>query len=365
MGLFKRVGYFLLDVLEKVGLFLWRLILKVFDGIYGFFLFVVGLDKEVDFFSSEIRKFVLTISFAFLIFVVFFFLVLAISLVPASITVVPNVVNLDILDALSEVERAGLFVSVDYVISTNVPKGTVIRQIPSPGSRVREGKVVKLFVSVGSGEIVLPNFSGKSADEVRAFLSSKGIKVSLEYVQSGSANDGTVLRTFPSAGTKVKPGDMVTIYVAIGFSSMPMPNIVDMSWDQVLLMFASRGINVTINNVLTTDPDKDGKVIDQMPREGDIISSNADVQAFVAVFGNEDVVKNTRFLIYSLDLRNLYNAEGANYFIVKVIVNDSQGQRVITKEYQELTKLVLPLRIQGIGNLKVYVNDTLVKESAL
>jgi len=70
-------------------------------------------------------------------------------------------------------------------------------------------------------------------------------------------------------------------------------------------------------------------------------------------------------LIYSLDLRNLYNAEGANYFIVKVIVNDSQGQRVITKEYQELTKLVLPLRIQGIGNLKVYVNDTLVKESAL
>jgi len=365
MSFFKRVGYFLLDVLERVGIFLWGVLSKVFNKIYEFFLFVVGLDKEVDFFSNESRKFFLILSFAFLVFVVFFFLVLAISLTPASITVVPNVVNLDILDALSEVERAGLFVSVDYVISTNVPRGVVIRQIPSPGSKVREGKVIKLFVSVGSGEVILPDFSGKPADDVRAYLSSKGIRVSLEYVQSGNANEGTVIRTFPSSGTKVKPGDMVTVYVATGFSSMPMPNIIEMSWDQVLLIFASKGINVTINNVLTTDPDKDGKVVDQMPKEGDIVSSNVNVQAFVAVFGNEDVVKNTKFLLYSLDLRSLYNVEGVNYFIVKVVVSDSQGQRVITKEYQELTKLVLPLRIQGIGNVKVYINDTLVKESTL
>jgi beta-lactam-binding protein with PASTA domain len=155
------------------------------------------------------------------------------------------------------------------------------------------------------------------------------------------------------------------VYVATGFSSMPMPNIIEMSWDQVLLIFASKGINVTINNVLTTDPDKDGKVVNQMPKEGDIVSSNVNVQAFVAVFGNEDVVKNTKFLLYSLDLRSLYNVEGVNYFIVKVVVSDSQGRRVITKEYQELTKLVLPLRIQGIGNVKVYINDTLVKESTL
>jgi len=367
MDLIKKVGYFLVDVLGKVLGFLWGLISLVFSKIYEFFLFIVGLDKEVDFFSNESRKFAVIISFAFIVFVVFFILVLAIFLTPSNITVVPNVVNNDILDALPEIEKAGLFVSVDYTISPDVPRGIIIKQIPSAGSRVREGKIIKLFVSIGSGEIVLPDFSGKTVDEVKSYLSSKGMRVSVEYVQSENSPSGSILKILPSPGTKIKPGDQVNIYVAIGSSSMPMPNIIDMSWDQVLLMFDSKNINVSITPVVTTDPEKDGKIVDQMPKEGDMVSPQMNVQAYVAVLGNEENVKNTKFLLYSLDLKPLYNTNTGktNYFIVKVVVSDSSGQRAITKEYQELSKLTLPLKIQGIGNVKVYINDILVKESTL
>lgn len=96
--------------------------------------------------------------------------------------------------------------------SDKVEKDTVISQEPASGTAVDpKNDTITLHVSKGSDSVTVPDISGYSPKAAEDSINNAGLKIN-EQGLSGSGDGQVVERTSPSAGSKVKKGDSVTVY---------------------------------------------------------------------------------------------------------------------------------------------------------
>lgn len=133
---------------------------------------------------------------------------------------VPEVVGKMESSAKSELEAAGLKVSVKTKYSTDVAKGKVISQSPRSGNQVTKNSTVVITVSQGEKPetmVRVPNLRYSTESEARSELKNSNLvlgSVLTEY--SDSVEKGLVIRQTVSSGSKVKEGTAVGIYVSLG-----------------------------------------------------------------------------------------------------------------------------------------------------
>lgn len=133
---------------------------------------------------------------------------------------VPKVVGKMESSAKSELEAAGLKVSVKTKYSTDVAKGKVISQSPGSGNQVTKNSTVVITVSQGEKPetmVRVPNLRYFTESEARSELKNSNLvlgSVLTEY--SDSVEKGLVIRQTVSSGSKVKEGTAVGIYVSLG-----------------------------------------------------------------------------------------------------------------------------------------------------
>lgn len=133
---------------------------------------------------------------------------------------VPEVVGKRESSAKSELEAAGLKVSVKTKYSTDVAKGKVIFQSPGSGNQVTKNSTVVITVSQGEKPetmVRVPNLRYSTESEARSELKNSNLvlgSVLKEY--SDSVEKGLVIRQTVSSGSKVKEGTAVGIYVSLG-----------------------------------------------------------------------------------------------------------------------------------------------------
>jgi serine/threonine-protein kinase len=98
--------------------------------------------------------------------------------------------------------------------SSDAPAGQVIVQNPAAGSSVKRHTTVTVVVSNGTGTAVVPNVVGESKDAAKADLKSAGLSVRIAKRTTTDPNeDGQVLEQSPSAGTQLRRGEVVTIFI--------------------------------------------------------------------------------------------------------------------------------------------------------
>ena len=133
---------------------------------------------------------------------------------------VPGVVGKRESSAKSELEAAGLKVSVKTKYSTDVAKGKVISQSPGSGNQVTKNSTVVITVSQGEKPetmVRVPNLRYFTESKARSELKNSNLvlgSVLTEY--SDSVEKGLVIRQTVSSGSKVKEGTAVGIYVSLG-----------------------------------------------------------------------------------------------------------------------------------------------------
>lgn len=133
---------------------------------------------------------------------------------------VPEVVGKRESSAKSELEAAGLKVSVKTKYSTDVAKGKVIFQSPGSGNQVTKNSTVVITVSQGEKPetmVRVPKLRYFTESEARSELKNSNLvlgSVLTEY--SDSVEKGLVIRQTVSSGSKVKEGTAVGIYVSLG-----------------------------------------------------------------------------------------------------------------------------------------------------
>ena len=93
--------------------------------------------------------------------------------------------------------------------SNTVPAGEITRTSPPVGTKVQKGTQVTVYVSSGPAMVAIPALSGKTANGATAALSRAGLKVGAIYGPPA----GRVFKTTPHAGTSVKVGTAINLYL--------------------------------------------------------------------------------------------------------------------------------------------------------
>ncbi len=136
-------------------------------------------------------------------------------------TDIPNLVGQNISDVLGNAEYDFDF-EVVYSYDPTDPLDVVINQYPEPTTRhVKRDSSITLTVNSEDAEIMVPVVS--KLDESVAIATLKKWTFEAEIIRELNDNvpEGTVIRTDPASGTKVKGKSKVKVYIAENTSEVP------------------------------------------------------------------------------------------------------------------------------------------------
>lgn len=118
---------------------------------------------------------------------------------------VPNLIGMDINAARAQLQTLGLEVVEQYKDSSK-PKDQVIGQSPADGTGVEKGAQVKLEVSKGPPEVVVPRVIDLPCPQAQQLLEAQNLTVSVQFNPNG-----TVRFQNPGENTSVPPGTQVVL----------------------------------------------------------------------------------------------------------------------------------------------------------
>ena len=125
---------------------------------------------------------------------------------------IPEVIGLSEEEAQTELSSAGYVNVVVEKRKSDEPEGTVLAVTPEVGTKAKAAAQVKLFVAE---PYVVLDVVGLSSEEAQAKLNNEGFATEVYSYYTEDLTPGTVVSTDPAAGTKLKSGERVIIYVAV------------------------------------------------------------------------------------------------------------------------------------------------------
>jgi serine/threonine-protein kinase len=149
---------------------------------------------------------------------------------------VPDLTNKTIEEATQMIENAGLKLdsTTEQAYDDNIEEGHIISQEPGANQYAKKNAKVKLVVSMGKsdGNIEVPSVTGIDYKKAITQLTDKELDYRVVQEANDNYNANEVIRQSPISGTKLKKGDVVTLYVSSGASqpseepTMKVPGVI-------------------------------------------------------------------------------------------------------------------------------------------
>ena len=127
---------------------------------------------------------------------------------------VPNVVGKPVEVAETTLKKMDLKVSVDEIVSEDIPAGQVISQTPAAGTNVKAKRIIHLTISKGGASILIPDLNGLTLEQAKERLDKLGL--SLGAIENGNDPDKPseiIISQSPEPGSKAVKGTRVNITV--------------------------------------------------------------------------------------------------------------------------------------------------------
>jgi serine/threonine-protein kinase len=194
---------------------------------------------------------------------------------------VPDVVGRSQAQATKTLQDAGFKVNVKDTYSDDYSVGLVARQSPDEGAQLKKGATVTIWVSRGAQTILLPDFRGRKAADVAAWLKDNGLEGRPKKGPSDNYAEGRVYQQDPAADTELARGETVTYWVSSGAPPVKVPDLTGASRADAIAQLAALGLvaNVTFEPSTTYDVDQ---VIRQDPGEGTEVDKGSAVDLVVS-----------------------------------------------------------------------------------
>ncbi len=173
----------------------------------------------------------------------------------------------------------------------NAPKGSVIDERPSAGSRVREGSSITLIVSNGPEPTLLPNFVGMPVDRAQSIAARLGITLdTAQQVVIPGEPSNTIASQDPPPGQSIARGAVVHVAVNT-FSPVVQPNagaavvppVAGRDYGDAVAALQQAGFEVYVQYAV--EPTSNGTVIGQQPDGGSQAPSGSRVAITLSVPG--------------------------------------------------------------------------------
>lgn len=193
-------------------------------------------------------------------------------------TMIPDVRNTELVDALIRLQEKELYPRLQVRYSSDPTlKGKVIDQRPSPGTLVKAGKRITVVVSKGAIVDQVEDFVGREFDEVRVHLQTLfttykpllKIKEPVTYVFN-EAPPGTILEQKPAAGTELTGLTDLVLVVSRGpeTDKLKYASYVGVDYVQAVSLLARDDVPFVFSVVAPGPGQSRGFVVEQNPPPG-------------------------------------------------------------------------------------------------
>jgi serine/threonine-protein kinase len=184
--------------------------------------------------------------------------------------IVPNVVGKDVvatLELLSDLQLNTKVNGSEY--SQQFPKNHVTFQEPEAGSEIKRGRDVRIIISKGTRNVLMPNLIAITKHQARMIMEENGIlEGQVSHTYSKSIVKDHIIVHVPAAGAIVTRGTAVDILVSLGPRPVQykMPDLSGLSVEEAMLTIEESNLSVgTISSLFDNDQARNDIVRQEPP----------------------------------------------------------------------------------------------------
>ena len=272
---------------------------------------------------------------------------------------VPYIEGEEIVSALEKTSALGLnlkMIKLSY--HDHLPRNYVISQNPEAGKGLKLGRDVRVVVSRGVRDFVMPDVREMSIRQAKNILSQRGLKISLVEKVHSAVKDGYVIVQHPPRGRRIDKDVPVELFISSG----PWPEkfiLPDFSGQvaveaastlQVLdlklgrLRYSNEGIGL---------PDT---VISQEPLPGKPVGKGEEVSLIIKREKQSGSTASRTYTVYNYTVPT--NASGT----VRVKAENVDGEKdIYLRSHKGGQTISILVEIAGKTTVRIYLGDELME----
>ncbi len=188
--------------------------------------------------------------------------------------VVPDLTGKQPFEAIQILKQQGLQLKIhpQKRYSNTVKAERVLAQKPDPKQKIKQGRSIEVYLSLGPEKAVVPDLLGQTTRVATMSLGQRGLhQGKVLYVSKPGADQDQVLAQYPLAGTELVGTRTVDLLVNSGGEAtgiFVMPDVIGKNLSDVTGYFQSAGLRVGISQAVDYPGVPTGTVVKQNPPAG-------------------------------------------------------------------------------------------------
>jgi len=271
--------------------------------------------------------------------------------------VVPRLEGKNLMDALGIVSPFDLSLQQEGTdFDESLPAGTVLRQYPPPGMKVRAGRAIRVLISKGGQLVFVPAIDGKPIAEAQSVLATDGLQMgAVSESYSTDFAKGTVISQSPSSGTVSTRGALIDVEISKGLPPVGLPLVPDFfgKTPQEAQDWAT-GVRATVKikeNPKAIGPA--GTIVKSDPPAGQPLLEGQELQLTIVPISAGSGSRLT------FEVPKDSPADST----VRIMARDNRGESLIYEGKHAGGAVVeIPIGINTTTRFRIYVNDLLTEE---
>lgn len=246
--------------------------------------------------------------------------------------------------------------------NASVAIGSILRQRPGAGTKVREGKAVRVTVSQGGETVFTPSIVGLPLRNAEILLRQSQLALG-EVAESFSLRfeKGLVLSQEPKSESSVEKNALINVVVSAGSppeSVSLMPDFLRKSLSEAQSWAAKYSVELKLvkdSNSLFPY----GTVLEQEPAPDAVLPETARVTLTISGRAGGREESSSAGFVYKVP-------QGSSESLVRIVLVDQRGERELFNGLRAPgSRVELPLPVSGRGRVKIFLNGILVEERDL
>jgi beta-lactam-binding protein with PASTA domain len=268
-------------------------------------------------------------------------------------TTIPQLKGLSIIDAATQLQHTKLKAILMPQNSDIYPRNYVIAQDIPAGRKVKQDREILLYINAGPNNHSFPSFVGENIYKVANTLNTldenfKKIFInSINWVDSEKPFGQIINQSPPTANyTQAPLGLDLTVS---NNSQKVIASYENHNIEEVLYKIGEMGLFFTTQEKEVSDPNMDGKVLTQEPKQGQIFQKGDYIRFTVGRYKkNSSPVKYLQFIVPS-DL---------NQKLISIIFKDNQGEKILFQGTVTAGDILFPTStVHGEWKLSIYTEE--------
>ena len=191
-----------------------------------------------------------------------------------------------------QTEYPWMILDVERKYSTEFEEFKVMDQQMPAGRLIKKTTTITITISNGPKEIEIEELSNLNAEDAKRKLEKAGLKVKIVKAESEDIPEGYVIKTDPSAKSKVDEGTEVKVYVSLGKGEkvVNVPNFVGKTLEEAQTLAEEKKLILTVIYGSSNEYEK-GQIIKQSVDENSMVNQETEIE--VTVCDGKAVINET------------------------------------------------------------------------